>query len=352
MVKYVLMSERRPGLNKGADRAKETLLNPPLVERISRMAASMEGGISILDAGSGDGTSVWGVVAKLLEQGVELENLGLVDADVEILPRLLTTAIAGEPLVETPNIQLVQGGERKGFIREFLSQYAGKYDVAVCQLVLHQILDDSEASLFVYSILRALKPEGELLVIDLHPQYLEYLEANEPGKVNLQREGDGFRGEFFPDGGGKIPICLRELPETLAFMAGMGFDLKEGFDIYPGAAREVKPRYQSMTDQGVPLFRFLRLRNNPDNFVSASEGVVENVELEDGQLLVTFTDQKRIWLPHFSSWGDIEPGDYLVLHEIRRPEIDSSVLSYWAIPQDPEKKIRSNQVLFKEKNSE
>ena len=81
--------------------------------------------VSLIDVGSGDGTSSREVVKTLAENGRFIENLALVDADTQIFPGLVGT-VTEEPAFafETQVLEF----KRREVLRTFLDQYEGKYD--------------------------------------------------------------------------------------------------------------------------------------------------------------------------------------------------------------------------------
>ena len=128
---------------------------------------------SIIDVGTGDASYSRQVINQLVQQGVRVENLGLVDADTKIFPDLLTTTLDSD-MPPPINVQVVETKART-VVKEFLRQYGEQYDVAISQLVLHQVLNDSEMSHLMYTTYQALKPDGTLFLIDLHPKFIRFL---------------------------------------------------------------------------------------------------------------------------------------------------------------------------------
>lgn len=331
------------------DTVKENLLSPVLVEKILQIPALKRGRkLSIIDVGTGDASYSKHVINELVERGVRVDNLALIDADTEIFPDLLTTTLA--PDMPPPiNVQVVETKARS-IVREFLGQHDEQYDVAISQLVLHQILDDSEMSYLMYTTYQALKPEGMLFLIDLHPKFIKFLMEYEPAKFKARDKEGELEGEYHFDSGGSVAMRSRETAHLLSVMLGLGFDFIDATPIFPGAIANKKERYRKMAERGIPMFYMMRLRKNGANFVSSTEGVVKQIEsYQENGLSVVFIDEEEIIIPKFRNWENVQPDDHLTLLEIHRPEKNTRVLNCWAIPNHQDqgtKGISWDQMVF------
>ena len=94
------------------DTVKENLLSPILVDKILQIPTLKDvRELSVIDVGTGDATYSRHVINQLVQRGVCVNNLGLVDADTEIFPDLLTTTF--EPEMPPPiNVQVVETKSR------------------------------------------------------------------------------------------------------------------------------------------------------------------------------------------------------------------------------------------------
>ena len=293
------------------DTVKENLLSPFLVERVLQIPVLKRGRkLSVIDVGTGDASYSKHVINKLVEQGVCVDNLALIDADIEIFPDLLTTSLA--PDMPPPiNVQVVKT-KTKSVVREFLRQYDKQYDVAISQLVLHQILNDSEMSHLVYTTYQALKPEGMLFLIDLHPRFIRFLMEYEPRKFKASDRKGELEGEYHFDSGGSVVMRSREMAPLLSTMLGIGFDFVDALPILPGAIADKKERYRKMVEREIPMFYIMQLKKNENNFVSSTEGVVKQIQpYKENGLSVVFVDEEKIIIPRFRNWENVKPNDQL-----------------------------------------
>lgn len=252
-----MITEAKTG--QSIDAVKEGLLSPVLVEGILQATALEKGrGLSIIDVGTGDASYSGHVINELVGQGIRVNNLGLVDADIKIFPDLLTTVLASD-VPSSINIQVVEARVRS-VVQEFLRQYGEQYDVAILQLVLHQILDDSEMSYFVDAIHQALKSGGRLFLVDLHPEFIGFLMEHEPEKFKPSGREGRLEGKYRFDSGGSVTMCSREMAPLLAIMLGMDFDFVDASSIFPNAITGEKERYHKMVERGIPMFYMMQLK--------------------------------------------------------------------------------------------
>lgn len=316
------------------DVVKASLINPALTKSILDIP-ELKRELSFIDIGSGDATSSRGVIDALGEAGYRVRDLALVDADIQIFPDLLET-VTSEPAYSV-NTQIFEAGKRD-VLAEFLKHYIEQYDIALFQLVLHQIESDQRASYLMYFAYRALKPAGYLLVVNLHPKYLQYLAEHEPTKfVVTSRYSDGLVGKYHFDSGGSANVHGRSVETQLAMFLWLGFDLVKVIPIATTPLADQKPRYRDLARKGVPMFYIMQLKKNPANFISSTEGVVRSIRPYDPRwLAVTFADGEKIRIPMFSNWEKVNPNNHLILHETCRPEIAATLINYWIIDQEEE----------------
>lgn len=332
------------------DTVKENLLSPLLVDKILRTPTLKDvRALSIIDVGTGDASYSRQVINQLVQQGVRVENLGLVDADTKIFPDLLTTTLDSD-MPPPINVQVVETKART-VVKEFLRQYGEQYDVAISQLVLHQVLDDSEMSHLMYTTHQALKPDGTLFLIDLHPKFIRFLMQEEPTKFKARDREGVLEGEYNFDSGGSVVMRSREVAPVLATMLGLGFDFVDAAPIFPEAIADKKERYRKMVENQIPMFYMMQLRKNERNFVSSTEGVVKQIlPYKENGLSVVFVDDEEIVVPRFNDWEDIMPDDHLALLEIHRPENNVRVLNYWTRRGNQQKGtdvIKGEQITYK-----
>lgn len=340
-IQYWSMNQKEAKTGQSIDSVKSTLLTPIVAESLLELSQGSRE-LSVIDVGSGDGSSSNDVVKALAAKGVYVDNLALVDTDVQIFPDILRTV--EEPL-SARNIQVVQPGNRDIF-HAFLLSYEEKFDAAISQLVMHQISDPHKASYLFYSIYRALKPRGELLLFDLHSRYLQYLIEHEPAKFRMeQQDNNRISGEYFFDSGGSVQVNTDNVSVQLAQLLGLGFDLVTARSIVPQQVADKNKRYKTLTDRNIPMFYFMRLRKNPDNFLSSAEGTIDTVSPHGAQgLSITFADQDTILVPKLNRWEGIKRNDQLLLQEIYRKELKMQLLNYWVITKQDE--VKGGQLIF------
>lgn len=193
-----------------------------------------------------------------------------------------------------------------------LSQYhyGEKYDLALSQLVLHQIQSDHEASKFEVSN----KTNGRLT------------------------------GTYHFDSFGSAQVYSRNIEIQLAMLLGLGFDFVKMQPITTNALADQKPRYRDLADRNIPMFYLMQLRKSDANFISSIEGVVQSIRLHDsGWIVVVFSDSKEILVPMFSNWDKVKPDSHLVLHETHREEVSATMLNCWII--DGKEKVTGGQLV-------
>lgn len=333
--------ERKPTkTGQHIDIQKWTLVVPALSRRIAEIPGLPQD-ISLLDIGTGDASSVEGLILSLVEKK-RIVSVGLVDADIEIFPDLVTTATSG--VIDNINTQIVQVGERAS-LAEFLRRFEGQYDVATCQLVMHQIENHHAASYLMYMAEQALKPDGEMFIVNLHPDYLKYIAENEPKKFSIDNIDNGvLTGTYAFDSTGSASVYSRDLRSQLMMSLALGFELVDFEQIIPEALSELKPRYKDMTEKKVPIFYLLQLRKNPKNFVLSTEGLVQQVKRYNKQwTTVTFVDGDEVRIPGVSQWKKIKEGDQLILQQTVREGLEGTILNYWVI--NPKQEIDGGQLV-------
>ena len=338
------MNPKETKTGQSIDLVKTTVINPVLVERVLEIP-NLERVLSVIDIGSGDGTSSRAVIKALSEKGYAVENLALVDADTKIFPDLVETTTFEPPY--SLNTQVLEFRDRD-ILSAFLERFEGVYDIAIAQLVFQQIHTVPEASYLMHSAYWALKPAGELLLVDLHPKYIQYLVDQAPAKFEvLQRGGDGLMGRYHFDSGGSVEIHSRVMAIQLAMLLGVGFDLVNAASLSTDSIIDKKERYHALTQEKIPMFYMMQLRKNPANFVSGTTGVVEAIKPHThGWVSVTFADGDEIMVPGFNNWEDVKKGSHLVLHETYRPEVEKQIVNYWVIDGE---KVTGGQLVASQK---
>jgi len=316
------------------DFVKASLINPELVESILELP-ELKRKLSIIDIGSGDATSSQDLLNSLISADRRIKNLALVEVDINIFPELVGT-VTTEP-INSLSTQIIQA-EKRDLVAEFLMQFEEKYDLALSQLVLNQIKSDSEASYLMYLAYRALKPNGNLFIVNLHPNYLQYLAHNEPNKFKLADVTNGrMVGTYNFDTSGSAQVYSRSIESQVAMLLELGFDFVKIMPITTEAIADQKPRYGNLAEKGVPMFYLMQLRKNADNFISSTSGVVQKIKpYKEQWIVVTFMDGDEIKVPRFTDWEKVNNGDSLILQETYRREIGTSLLNYWVVNPDEE----------------
>jgi|GEM_PF-1827089 len=328
------MNRQEVKTGQSIDVLKHGLVNPVLVDNILQIPG-LPTDLSLVDIGSGDATSSRDLLIALISNGKRINNLALVDADTGIFPDLIGT-VTSEPIASF-DTQVVQAHSRS-VTTEFLRHYEEKYDLALSQLVLHQISNDYEASYLVYLAYQALKPTGDLFVVNLHPKYLQYLAENEPDKFVVTKNTNGsITGTYKFDSSGTASVHSRSTENQLAMFLSLGFDFVKVVPISTTGIADQKPRYRALAEEDIPMFYLMQLRKNPANFISSSEGMVDNMEpYNDQWITIRFLDGDEIKIPGFRNWQQVVKGDRLVLQEIHRNEIDATMINYWVIGSNEE----------------
>lgn len=325
---------------QSVDAVKEGLISPVLSEYVLGLP-ELPKDFSLIDIGSGDATASRSLLLSLLKAGHHLKNLALVDADITIFPDLMGTATS-EP-ISSIDTQVLEAG-RRDILQSFLEHYEEKYDLALSQLVFHQIESDSEVSYLMYLAYRALKSTGNLLLVNLHPEYLEYLGEHEPDKFKVTDQTERqLTGTYHFDSSGTAPVYSRNIEIQLAMLLGLGFDLTQAIPIATDVLADQKPRYRQLAENDIPMFYLMHVKKNPSHFVSSTEGVIKNITPANDQwMIVDFIDGDQIKIPKLSGWENIHQGSGLVLHETRRKGTTGNFLNYWVI--DPEEKVTGGQI--------
>ena len=321
------MNPKEAKTGQSVDVVKSTLINPALVENILEIP-NLKTSLSIVDIGSGDASSSREVMQVLIERGISIENLALVDADTKIFPDLIKT-VAIEPEC-AKNTQILEFKDRD-ILDAFMKLYEGKFDIGIAQMVLHQIPESQKESYLMYLAYRALKSDGELFIVDFHPKFIQYLVNHEPKKLNVRKiEDNCLEGTYNFDSGGSIDIYCRDIPCQLAMFLGLGFDLIKTVPINTVEISENKKRYELLAKEKIPMFYLMELRKNPKYFISSTKGLVKHLETHSqNRLLVTFSDDEEFIIPEFNNWSNVEPGSQLILHETHRPETKAQIVNYW-----------------------
>lgn len=329
------------------DTLKHGLIHPVLADQVVQIP-DLPTDLSLVDVGSGDATSSRDLLIFLINNGKRINNLALVDADTGIFPDLIGT-VTSEPITSF-DTQVVQAYSRS-VTAEFLKHYEEKYDLALSQLVLHQISNDHEASYLMYLAYQALKPTGDLFVVNLHPKYLQYLAENEPDKFAVtEKTNSCMTGTYNFDSSGAAPVYSRAIENQLVMFLSLGFDFVKVVPICTEGIVDQKPRYRNLAEKRIPMFYLMQLRKNPANFISSTEGVVDQIEPNNDQwVTIRFMDGDEIKIPGFKDWKLVTKGDHLILQETHREEIEATLINYWVISSDEE--IRGGQLVCRKQGS-
>ena len=335
------MNRQEIKTGQSVDVLKHGLVHPVLVDHVLQIPGLLTD-LSLVDLGSGDATSSRDLLISLIINGRRIKNLALIDADTSIFPDLIKTATA-EPIASF-DTQVVQV-HNMGITAEFLKHYEEKYDLALSQLVLHQISNDHEASYLMYLAYQVLKPTGDLFVVNLHPKYLQYLAENEPDKFAVSSISNGrITGIYKFDSSGTASVYSRSVENQLAMFLGLGFDFVKTVPISTEAIADQKLRYRSLTEKRIPIFYLMQLRKNPANFISSTEGAIKQIKPYDKQwITITFLDGQEVRVPNFKDWTKVKRSDHIILQETTRKEIEATMLNYWIINSDEE--IRGGQLV-------
>lgn len=314
---------------QSVDIQKQGVIHPVLIDHILQIPG-LPPDLSLVDIGSGDATSSRDLLISLINKGKNVKKIGLIDSDIGIFPDLIEAATA-EPIASF-DTQVVHTRSRS-VTEEFLNQYEDKYDLALLQLVLHQISSDHEASYLMYLAFQTLKPAGDLFVINLHPKYLQYLAENEPNKFTITAQNkDTVTGIYNFDSSGSASVYSRGVKNQTAMFMGIGFEYVKAVPISAEAISTQKPRYRNLSEKGVPMFYLMHFRKNTTSFVSSTHGVVNKIKPHNSEWIrITFLDGDEILFPTFRDWKQVVKNDHIFIQEIRSKEINANIINYWVI---------------------
>lgn len=332
--------ERKTGQH--IDSLKSNLINPLLTDLINDINDLPEIA-SLLDVGSGDASNVENLILQLAITGKLFNNIGLLESDREIFEGMSKTILGG--VLTNINLQLLLASNND-VINKFLEVMDSKYDIAVSQLVLHQIKNFHEASFLMFVASYALKQTGNLFVVNLHPAYLNFLSQHYPEKFETLEITDDFtRGMYHFDEGGANEVFSRKRANYLAMFLSLGFDLIDDVPIIVPQSTSNSKRIQELAELQIPMFYVFHLKSNPTHFRSATIGTVDRIsDQNDGWINVSFLDHYDILIPAFSWWQDVQQNDQLYLQEVRRTDFAKNFLNFWTISQT--EKIRGGQLMI------
>ncbi len=324
-----MANTREAKTGQSIDPLKEGLIHPLILGCILQIP-NLATELSFFDFGSGDASSSQNLLISLILNGMRIKKTAFFETDTKIFSNLVRTTFSNP--IDTFSNQVVLA-QNTGVISRFTRQYESSYDVAVAQLVLHQILNRDEASYFLFLAFQALKETGDLLIVNLHPKYLQDLEEHEPQKFVVKSSTENeVTGVFSFDTSGSTLMCSRSPQSWLATLLALGFDFIQMVPIFTDSIQDHNPRYHRLAENKIPIFYLLQLRKNPFNFVSSTQGIVRKIETCDNQWIrVTFLDAQEIHMPGFKDWQKVQIGDYLILHETRMKNISAITLNYWVI---------------------
>ena len=238
---------------KSLDSQKRHLIHPLVADLVRKTFANARA-LSIADLGCGDGSSFLDLAHQLAGgqtadyPAMAIEWLGFHDNDEAIL-RVLER-----------NIQ--QAGLPTGTVGiDIQALKTGHYDLALAQLVLHLILDMAELREFLSVAHRALKADGHLFVVNLHPRYLDYHTRYSQGKLVMTCTDDDWIGEYLFDSNASfgIPIVSRSMEKYQNILRDCGFATFAIQPIYTRAIAASKTRYLDMWNRRIPMFYLMDL---------------------------------------------------------------------------------------------
>jgi len=341
------MSKREAKTGQSIDLIKGNILIPALINSIAKIP-DLNKSLSIIDIGAGDATNSLSLVEILISVGYQIENIALADVDVKVFPHLLGNMLNHSlPVLNQQFLEV----KNQNTIAKFLQQFGGQYDIALSQLVLHQIKNIHETSYLMYFAHRALLDNGHLLIVNLHPKYLDYLTEHIPEKFRLLKTYDyAIEGEYFFDSGGSNNVFSRNIETQLSMFLSLGFDLVKFSPIFTTILAHQKNLYQELEENNVPMFYAMLLKKNPNNFVSGTEGTVKKIkEFNPQWIKITFMDDSVIEIPKFSGWENVKAGSFLVLHEIHHDENGITIFNYWILSNDESETKTGGQLVVREK---
>lgn len=326
------MRKKEVKTGQSVDNVKSQVIQPVVAEYVHFLFEQYHP-LSILDVGSGDATSSYSLLSFLAQQGRLLRNFAALDADLPIFPDLVETISTQLLALDTQVVHTQHGS----LVNEFIDANNERFDLALCQLVLHQVEHDFQVAHLMNLVHYALNPTGDLLLVNLHSQYLEYLSHYEPDKFRITNRGARrFTGKYMFDSGGSANIYGRTTKETASILVELGFDYVSFTPIFTHAIQDQKPRYRDLVKKDIPMFSLLHMKKNPKHFLSSTKGMVREIEEHSAQWInIILLDGEEISVPKFKGWKNVQPMSYIFLHEVLRKDVGVTILSYWIMdPQD------------------
>jgi hypothetical protein len=333
------------------DPVKETLLQPILVNEITNSLEEKNNKVfSLVDFGTGDCSYFSNVVKEINNRKYVIHTVAVVDVGtdkfIDIHQNLLYPDLPKK--INT----VVVGTKDHYLLEEFQNKFSERFDIAISQLVLHQILEDSEMSHLFYRIYQSLKYGGDLFLVDLHPEFIEYLADKEPDKFEVIGKGNRLVGKYNFDSGGSILTSNRRLEFILSMALCMGYNLVESGGIHTDTIQEIKDRYKKMVDEGVPMFYLMKLRKNTENFISENKGLIKRIKnYKNDYISITFSDNVEIFVPQFDDWEKVKKGDFLEILETKVTLKGNNfrTINFWVTPSKRDQDIIWNRMLLKVK---
>ena len=319
------------------DIPKQEIIVPALTSFISDAFSGQVGPFGLLDLGGGDSSTSLALIESLKRKNIQISAHALVDRDQQVFLGALGNILDSDILANA-GVAVIQP-DRAGHLGPSLESYENIFDVAIANLMLHQTSLEAELTLLMFRTSLALKNSGRFYITELHPDFLAYLQENEPEKIRL----DGQRGEYLFDSGGSVSITNRSIQDTLASAIGVGFKLNRYNFPSIQPIENKKPRYKKLIEAGIPMFYIMELQKNPNGFISSTEGVVAGTTPHGtSQMRIDLADGEFVIIPISEYLSRINTGDRIVLSDILLPD-HRMHLNMWVIPKDEKENLWSSQ---------
>jgi hypothetical protein len=319
------------------DIPKREIIVPALTNFITEAFSEQTRPLGLLDLGGGDSSTSLALIECLKGRNIQIGAHALVDRDQNVFPDALGNIFKADILTQA-SVGVIQP-DRARHLGPDVEAYKDAFDVAVANLMLHQTTSQAELTLLMFRAATALKDSGRFYITELHPDFLSYLQENEPEKLHLE----GSVGEYSFDSGGSVKMVNRTIQDTLASAISVGFKLNRYSFPSIQSIEKQKPRYEKLIKEGIPMFYIMELQKNPNGFISSTEGVVAGaVQHGTSQMRIDLADGEFVIIPISENIIKIKNGDRIVLSDILLPD-HRIHLNMWVIPKVEDEEIWSSQ---------
>lgn len=316
------MSEYDPGqYRQGNDRYKEQVIAPHLANLIYHNIPIAKD-VRMIDFGTGDSSALSVLTNQLKAKEITVSDLLLLEIDTSIFPNLIANSLQRDQVATAIADYTINPGYH---LLPDPNSYEGKYDIGISQMVFHQIQNDALLSLMLFRLSRALSDSGIFFVVDINPQFIEYLARTNSAKYERLSER---QGNYVFSNGIKIPYINRSISEILGkcISVGMaGSAILHEVGVTEGSMWE---RY-NMLFQGFPSSNILEVHKPENSKTSFFEGTLDKVRQISYNLFeVSFSDRAKYTLPLPGATKLAKRGDFIVVCETELPD-ETNFLNVW-----------------------